>query len=357
MHRHFVLLFAAAALAAPAPGSAQTSTSERERLEREKERPRERAQEARDRAQEARDRERERRDRDRERELDRSDRDRQRRERESAGSLDTVVAFDARGTVSVSCPGGAVVVIAGAANEIRVRARTESGGIRFTSNGMRATLEPSVGRGCSDGRFEVTVPVGARVSANSWSGSVSVRGVHGGIETHTQSADIEVRDAGGRLDVESLSGDVSVQNVAGETSIHTVSGDVELTGARADVEIETVSGDLDLRDVIARQIRTHTTSGDLSFIGRIIEGGRYEFNTHSGEIRLLLPGDVGAQLSISTFSGGIESDFPITLRPGEHGIGASQAKRLDFTLGQGTARIIAETFSGDITLTSSARRQ
>jgi DUF4097 and DUF4098 domain-containing protein YvlB len=136
-----------------------------------------------------------------------------------------------------------------------------------------------------------------------------------------------------------------------------VSGDVALTGARGDVEIETVSGDLELRDVTAKQIRTHTTSGDVSFAGRIVDAGRYEFNTHSGEIRLLLPGDVGAQLSVSTFSGGIESDFPITLRPGEHGIGASQAKRLDFSLGQGSARIIAETFSGDITLTSSARRR
>ena len=56
---------------------------------------------------------------------------------------------------------------------------------------------------------------------------------------------------------------------------------------------------------------------------------------------------MGAQLSISTFSGAIDSDFPITLRAGEHGIGAAQAKRLNFTLGQGTARIIAETFSGD----------
>jgi DUF4097 and DUF4098 domain-containing protein YvlB len=53
---------------------------------------------------------------------------------------------------------------------------------------------------------------------------------------------------------------------------------------------------------------------------------------------------------VSTFNGGIESDFPITLKAGEHGIGAAQAKRLSFTVGRGTARIVAETFSGDITL-------
>ena len=328
MRRHVIAAAAVLVLAAPAPGSAQTTsadarTRERARVERENER----------------------RDRDREREQ-------QRRERDAAGALDTTVAFDARGTITVTCPQGDVVVTASDRNEVRVRARTENGGIRFTSNGVRATLEPASGRGCSDGRFEVTVPAGTRVSARSWSGSVSVRGVRGDLETRTHSADVEIRDAG-RIDVESLSGDVSIQGVSGESVVRTVSGDIDLGGARGDVEIETVSGDIDLRDVVAKQIRSHTTSGDVSFAGQILPDGRYEYNTHSGEIRLILPADVGAQLSVSTFSGGIESDFPITLKADtDH-----SSKRLSFSLGQGTARILAETFSGDVTITSTSRRR
>ena len=341
MYRKFLLLIAVLALAAPAPGRAQSSSAERAERAREKE-------------QERLERERETRERNAERARDRAERDRERarerEERDKAGALDTVVVFDAKGSVSVSCPGGAVVVTASDRNEIRVRARTDNGAIRFTTNGSRATLEPASGRGCSDGHFEMTVPVGAKVVATSWSGSVSVRGVHGDIEAHTQSGDIQIRDAGARLDVEALSGDVVVTGVKGDTRITTVSGSVELTGARGDMEIESVSGDIDLRDVIAKQVRMHTTSGDVSFAGQIIEAGRYEFITHSGEIVLTVPSDIGAELSVSTFSGGIESDFPITLKVGEHGIGTSQAKRLNFTVGRGTARISAETFSGDITL-------
>jgi DUF4097 and DUF4098 domain-containing protein YvlB len=352
MHRHVVLVFAAIALAAPARGSAQTTAAERERdrIEREREKAQEARDRAREREQERRDREQERRDREQER----RDRERERRdrERESAGSLDTTVTFDARGTVSVSCPGGAVIVTASDRNEIKVHARTENGAIRFASNGLRATLEPASGRGCSDGHFEITVPVGSHVSARSWSGSVSVRGVHGDVETQTQSADIDVRDVG-RLELETLSGDVSVQGVNGDARIHTISGAVGLSGVRGDVEVETVSGDLQLRDIVAKQVRTHTTSGDVDFSGQIVDGGRYEFNTHSGEIGLELPHDVGAQLSVSTFSGGIESDFPITLKAG----GSARAKTLTFTLGQGTGRISAETFSGDITIRSTGRRR
>ncbi len=336
MHRQTVALIAALALTLPAAASAQgVSERERARIERE------RYQAERDRARAERDRFRE----------------EQRREREAASALDTTVAFDARGTVTVSCPGGLVRVTAADRNEIKVRARTDNGAIRFTSNGSRATLEPASGRGCSDGQFVVTVPVGARVTANTWSGSIEISGVRGAIEAHAQSGDVTIRDAGDRLDVEALSGDVSVTGVAGDAAINTVSGDIGLAGARSSVEIETVSGDVSLRDIVSRQVRAHTTSGDVGFTGQIASGGRYEFNTHSGEVRLGLPADVGAELSVSTFSGGIESDFPITLKAGEHGIGAAQAKRLSFTLGQGSARIIAETFSGDITLKSTGRRR
>ena len=334
MLKSLILLSTVFTLVLPASAAAQSGTDARERA---RELAQERAERARERAQERADRDR--------------DRAQERREREQAGSLDTVVSFDARGSLSVSCPGGTVVVTGAERNEIRVRARTENGGIRFTSNGTRASLEPSSGRGCSDGRFELTVPSGTKVSATTWSGSVSVRGVRGDIEAHAQSGDVQVRDAGERLDIETLSGDVVVAGVRGESTINTVSGGITVSGARGNVTAESVSGDLDLRDVVARQIRTHTTSGDISFLGAILDAGRYEFTTHSGEVTLSLPGDIGAELSVSTFNGGIESDFPITLKAGEHGIGAAQAKRLSFTVGRGTARIIAETFSGDITLT------
>jgi DUF4097 and DUF4098 domain-containing protein YvlB len=355
MSRHLVLLLAALALAAPAPGRAQSTAAEREqeRVERDRERERERREREREQAEARAERVREqaeaRAERDREREQER-------RERELAGALDTTVTFDARGTVNVSCPGGDVVVTGTDRNQIVVKARSERGPIRFVSSGTNATLEPGSSRSCSDAHFELSVPNGVRLVANTWSGSLRVRGVHGDIEAHAQSGDIEVRDAGDNLEVETLSGDVTVEGVRGGVSIHSLSGDVSLDGARGDVEIETVSGDIDLRDVVSKQIRTHSTSGDLEFGGTIVSAGRYEFTTHSGEIRLTLPANVGAQLSLSTFSGEIDSAFPITLTPGAHGIGASQAKKLNFSLGQGSARIMAETFSGDVTLSSTGRR-
>jgi DUF4097 and DUF4098 domain-containing protein YvlB len=363
MSRHIVLLVAALALTAPAIARAQSTATEsaeqeRERQQEERDRERERLQEARDRERE---RQQELRERARERAQERAEREREKmeerreREREAAGALDTTVTFDARGTVNISCPGGDVRITGTDRNQIVVHARTERGTIRFTSNGTSARLEPASTRSCSDANFEVSVPAGVHLTAGTWSGSLTVHGVHGEVEAHAQSGDIEVRDAGDRLEVESLSGDVDVQGVRGDVAIHTLSGDVTLDRAAATVEVETVSGEIELSNMASRQIRTNSTSGDLTFSGTIVDGGRYEFQTHSGELRLELPPNVGAQLSLSTFSGEIDSAFPITLIAGDHGIGAAQAKKMNFSLGKGTARIIAETFSGDVTLSSTAR--
>lgn len=341
MHRHTAVAVVLLALMLPGVGGAQSSADERERARIERERARERAREqvqrAREQAERARD---EARERQRE------------RLREQAGALDTTVAFEAAGSLDVSCPQGDVVVVGHAQNEIVVRARTGSGGVRFTSTGSRATLEPASGRGCSDGRFEVRVPAGTRVTVRSASGGIEVTGVRGDLEARGQSADIRIRDAG-RVEVETLSGDVALERATGSAAIRTVSGDVVVTAVRGDVDAESVSGDLALTDVTAKQVRAHTTSGDITFSGAVLADGRYEYDTHSGEISLALPAGVGAQLTVATFSGGIESSFPLTLQPGrEHG-----NKRLTFTLGQGTARIVAETFSGDIILTSGDRRR
>jgi len=363
MSRHIVLLVAALALTAPAIARAQSTTTES--AEQERERQQEARDRERERVQEARDRERERqqelREREREKAEERAEREREKveerreREREAAGALDTTVTFDARGSVNISCPGGDVKVTGTDRNQIVVHARTERGTIRFTSSGTTARLEPANGRGCSDANFEVSVPAGVHLTASTWSGSLTVHGVHGEIEAHAQSGDIEVRDAGDRLEVETLSGDVDVQGVRGDVAIHTLSGDVTLARAAAGVEVETVSGDIDLGSTTSRQVRTNSTSGDLTFSGTVVDGGRYEFQTHSGELRIELPDNVGAQLTLSTFSGEIESAFPITLIAGDHGIGSAQAKKMNFSLGKGTARIIAETFSGDVTLSSTAR--
>ena len=45
--------------------------------------------------------------------------------------------------------------------------------------------------------YEVTVPEGVRVVLRSMSGNLTVRGVKGSVDLHTNNGDVEVTDASG----------------------------------------------------------------------------------------------------------------------------------------------------------------
>jgi len=273
--------------------------------------------------------------------------------RDYRSRIDTTIAFDKNGTVTVNAGSGDVIVTASTANTVHVRATSDDDDIRFDA--VRNSVELSTARRGSDTRFEVTVPVGARVVAKSQSGDVSVRGTHGEVNVTAQSGDIVIDDVNGRLDVRSFSGEVTASNITGTVDISTQSGDLKLTDVRGDIELSNTSGDIALRGITAKLVRAKTTSGDVVFDGTIDPSGRYEFTSHSGDVRLHVPRDAAAQLTVSTWSGEIESDFPMTLKPGDHSIGSSTSKQFTFAIGRGTARISAETFSGDVTVSSNGR--
>jgi DUF4097 and DUF4098 domain-containing protein YvlB len=59
-----------------------------------------------------------------------------------------------------------------------------------------------------------------------------------------------------------------------------------------------------------------------------------------------MPADAGATVSLQTFSGNVDSDFPVTLETGRSRMG--HESRFQFKIGNGRSRIVLETFSGDI---------
>lgn len=274
------------------------------------------------------------------------------RDEDYQSRIDTTFAFDKRGTVTLSLASGEIVVTAWNRDQVRVRARSERSEVRMDATSARLSLDLARRRG-GDSRFEVTVPVGARVSARATNGDISITGTRGGVEANTQSGDVMVQDVGEMVDLGSLSGDITARGLVGNIDVRAVSGDVSLESVRGDVEATSVSGSIDLGDVVAKYVRAKSTSGDVTFDGAIDPAGRYEIASHSGSVYLTLPQTTGALVTVSTYTGSIDSDFDITLKPGEHGIGTS--KRFTFDIGKGDARISAESFSGDVTIRTTTR--
>jgi DUF4097 and DUF4098 domain-containing protein YvlB len=274
-------------------------------------------------------------------------------EQDYQSRIDTTFAFDRRGTVTLAVGSGEIVVRAWNRDQVQVRARSERSVVRMDATSTRLTLDIARPRG-GDTRFEVTVPAGVRVSARATSGDISISGTRGGVEARTQSGDLHVEDVGDVVDLGSLSGDIVARGVTGSVDVNAISGDLTLTDVKGDVDASSVSGDIELREIAARYVRARSTSGDINYDGAIDSTGRYELASHSGSVYLTVPQNTGALLTVSTYSGSIDSDFPITLKPGEHGIGSS--KRFTFEIGKGDARISAESFAGDITIRVKGRR-
>ena len=280
------------------------------------------------------------RERDRERDRD-EDRDYQTR-------IDTTVALSANATADLSLISGEIIVTAASGNQARVRAYSEHGDVEFQSSPSRLSLSVRSRRGrMGDTRYEVAVPVGTRLLLRTTSGDIRARGVRGEVEAHTTSGDVEVQGGATRVTLESVSGDIHGEQLDGSVRVTATSGDVTLERVTGDVEVETVSGEISITDARSKWVRTETTSGDVDYRGAIDAAGRYDFTSHSGEVTLVVPADAGGQLSVETFSGSIESDFPMTIQPNGADSGG-RPKRMQFTFGAGSARISIETFSGDV---------
>ena len=290
----------------------------------------------------------------RERERER-DRERDRDRGEYTTRIDTTVAFDRSGAVDLSNISGDIVVRAWDRDEVRVSAYSERRALRFDATASRLTLDvrPRGGE-TGDTRYELTVPSGTRVVMRSVSGDLTASGLRGEVEAHTTSGDVEITDVSARVTAESVSGEVEARGITGNLRVSSVSGNVTLDRVVGDVQAETVSGEVTLDDVRSKYVRAKTTSGEVVFRGTVDREGRYELGSHSGNVRLTLPGDAGATLTLETFSGEIASDFEMTI--GGEGMRLGQQKRLTFTIGRGGARITATSFSGNIEIERGGRR-
>jgi DUF4097 and DUF4098 domain-containing protein YvlB len=268
--------------------------------------------------------------------------------------IDTVVPLEPHGTVDLSLISGRMHVTAWERAEVKVVASIEEGDgrLRFNASRSKVSLDIESGDGRrrrgnngGDARYEVTVPRGSRLVLEAVSGDIVAAGVGGEVEANSVSGDVTVSDATSEVDVESVSGSVRASAITGTLRAHSVSGNVSVENAAGNVEAETVSGRILLDGIKSRSVRTESVNGNMTYTGSVDPSGRYTFEAHSGTIRLNLPDNVGAVFSVETFSGDIDSDFPVTMQPGQ---GRNREGRFEFTVGDGKARISAETFSGKI---------
>ena len=191
-----------------------------------------------------------------------------------------------------------------------------------------------------------------RIDVAERGGNVEVRTVHprtsvagGSAVDYTiilpSNANVILRSTSGNLHVQNMSGD--------ELTANTLSGNVVINDLTTRMlELRTVLGNMQLHDVATQRAMLQSMAGNLEYAGRLMRTGRYQLQTHRGDIRVTPSGDAGFDLEAMTFSGDLRSDFVLKL-PQQPRSGPRPVQRiLRGTFGDAAAALTATSFGGNI---------
>ena len=165
---------------------------------------------------------------------------------------------------------------------------------------------------------ELNVPHGATVLVQTRDGNIDIAEIASAY-AGTQNGDISVEQVSRSIEVGSMGGSVSIKDSKGRVSATTAGGSVEAVNvhpveAEDAFEVVTISGDITLEEVANKQLTTKTVSGNMTLTGSLAAGGRYGFNSFSGDVTLALPADSSFRLNAKiSQDGDIITDFPLTL--------------------------------------------
>lgn len=255
---------------------------------------------------------------------------------------------------------------------------------RFASVALLSVLASAASAQRSDFRWEKALPAGNEVSINningditvlpSSNGRVEVVGVKRGTGNFERiKADVqqssrgivicvlpnedsycddrgmhsESRNRRGDNDWNDVRMDLEISVPTNLTvSANAVSGNISITGATGDVRANSVSGDVKLDRLRASSVYANSVSGDVEVSIQEFTGhGDLTFHSVSGDITLDLPRQLDADLSMSTVSGGINSDYAMTV-----GNGRMDRRSMRATIGRGGRRLDFSTVSGNVKL-------
>ncbi len=175
----------------------------------------------------------------------------------------------------------------------------------------------------------VQVPTDADTKLSTGSGSVALRGVHGQQELHSGSGSINADEIDGSLQADTGSGSIHLRAVQGSLGAHTGSGTIDADGRLRLRRVSTGSGSVHLV----------LTDGSTLDTGALVETG-------SGSVDIRMPSSSHAELRVSTGSGGIHCDLPVTVQ------GEVDKHALHGMLNGGGPTLRVSTGSGSVSIKS-----
>jgi len=176
-------------------------------------------------------------------------------------------------------------------------------------------------------RVEVHMPKDADLTVNTGDGSVEAESINGNLDVHTGDGSIAVQGAKGDIRLRTGDGSIAGRDLDGRVDATTGDGSVNLEGRFDVLNIKTGDGSV--------TARAHGGSKVLS---------SWNIQSGDGSVDLDLPGEIQANLDVSTHDGHISLGFPVTVE------GTFSSSRISGKMNGGGSPIVVRTGDGSIHL-------
>ncbi|HYN01726.1 MAG TPA: DUF4097 family beta strand repeat-containing protein [Vicinamibacteria bacterium] len=257
----------------------------------------------------------------------------------------------ADGKVTIENMSGSVKVTGWDRAEVQVKGTVGSGGeLSFDGSEKETTIEVEAEHGNPMGirsDLEVFVPAGSSVSIEGFAASISVAGVTGSVSAETVNGSITQTGAAKGVELQSVNGAIDVTKASGRLKAEAVNGTVTVRDASGELEASTVNGKVLVIGGSFDRAALESVSGGVKFEAGLTPKATLSVESVSGSVDLLLPAGLGAEFTVSTFSGAITNELgPAAEKSSQW----TPQKELSFTTGSGGARITVETLSGSVNI-------
>jgi DUF4097 and DUF4098 domain-containing protein YvlB len=215
--------------------------------------------------------------------------------------------------------------------------------VRVSTTGALVRLVAPGGR--SGGRrasYQLSVPRWMPITVSASGADVTVQGADADVAVETVGGSIRLNGGNGRVSAHSVGGSVTVEGAQGRVDARSFNQGVRLIGVSGEVRAESSNGSVRLERVESSDVVVSTINGSVDFDGAIRSDGVYRLSTHNGQVTMTIPEGSNATVSVSTQNGRYSSSFPVQVTQ------MGSDRRITFVLGDGSARIEASSFNGNI---------
>lgn len=267
--------------------------------------------------------------------------------RQEAPKTDETIPVQKGSRLSINNFAGEVIIHTWDKDSVHVVARHQSRTkviLRPSAAGLAISATGTMGpQGSVD--YDITAPAWMPIKVEGTYNFVTMDGVQGEVFANTIRGDIVIKGGTGTITAKSVEGEVQVDGARGKVNVSSVNEKIRITDSAGEITAESINGAITMTGIDSKSVDASTVNGTIIYEGKLVDGGRYSFGTHNGDLLLGVPENVNATFTIRTYQGSFSTDLPL---PNVSRADIQRGRRVVTTLGNGSADVSLETFGGSI---------